>query len=178
MKCFLHVGNASNKSDAAGCQSGPLHFLRFRYLAALRYASEGTRGTRNTVNATETKSPPIRARASGAYDSLPSPSFKAIGISPMIVASEVNQMDQAHPAGFDYSFAHSPAFHLQMVSEFDNENAVRHRDSCQHHYSHQRHHVQRRACENQHHQSAGDSRWQGQQDDEGVHERSGLSHQN
>ena len=43
----------------------------------------------NTVSTTDTVSPPMIARASGAYASLPSPSFMAIGRSPMMVASEV-----------------------------------------------------------------------------------------
>ena len=43
----------------------------------MRYAA----GTMNTVTATETSSPPMIARASGAYASLPAPSFSAIGSS-------------------------------------------------------------------------------------------------
>ena len=43
----------------------------------------------NTVSITDTIRPPMIARASGAYASLPVPSFSAIGISPMTVASDV-----------------------------------------------------------------------------------------
>ena len=43
----------------------------------------------NTVNSTEEVRPPMMARASGAYCSLPVPSFRAMGTIPMMVASEV-----------------------------------------------------------------------------------------
>ena len=43
----------------------------------------------NTVSTTETASPPMIARASEAYASLPAPSASAIGISPISVASDV-----------------------------------------------------------------------------------------
>ena len=61
----------------------------------MRYARKKPAEARNTVRATETRSPPIRARAKGAYDSLPSPIFKAIGINPMMVASEVIRMGRS-----------------------------------------------------------------------------------
>ena len=41
------------------------------------------------MRTTERLRPPSNARASGAYDSLPAPSFRAIGNRPMMVASEV-----------------------------------------------------------------------------------------
>ncbi len=44
-----------------------------------RYASKNPAGTRNTVRTTESNKPPINARANGAYDSLPSPNFSAMG---------------------------------------------------------------------------------------------------
>jgi len=54
-------------------------------------------GTMNTVSRTEELSPPIIARASGAYCSLPVPIFSAIGTIPMIVASDVTELDAAEP---------------------------------------------------------------------------------
>ena len=53
-----------------------------------------------TVSITEAVRPPMMARASGAYCSLPVPSFSAIGTMPMMVASEVIRIGpQAHAAG-------------------------------------------------------------------------------
>ncbi len=48
-----------------------------------------------TVSSTEAVSPPMMARASGAYCSLPVPSFSAMGTMPMMVASEVIRMGRS-----------------------------------------------------------------------------------
>src|SRR6478672_1435907 len=65
-------------------QNGPHQTVsRFRYTS--RYAA----GTMKTVITSETDMPPIIARASGAYASLPVPSLIAIGIRPMMVARDV-----------------------------------------------------------------------------------------
>src|SRR5262245_46028225 len=53
------------------------------------YASKYAAGTIKTVSTTETVSPPMMARASGAYCSLPVPSFRAMGIIPIMVANDV-----------------------------------------------------------------------------------------
>ena len=46
----------------------------------------------NMVNMTEEVSPPMIARAMGVYCSAPVPNFSAMGIMPMMVASEVIRM--------------------------------------------------------------------------------------
>ena len=48
-----------------------------------------TTGTNNRVETVANSRPPITARPSGAFCSAPSPSPKAIGIMPMIMASAV-----------------------------------------------------------------------------------------
>src|ERR1035438_8021966 len=56
------------------------------------------------VNSTEEVSPPMIARASGKYCSLPVPSFNAIGTIPVMVASAVNQnRTRPHSSGWEYA---------------------------------------------------------------------------
>ena len=63
----------------------PRRLLLVAFLCANKYAA----GTMNTVSTTDTANPPMIARASGAYASLPVPSFMAIGSKPITVANDV-----------------------------------------------------------------------------------------
>ena len=131
------------------------------------------------MNKTETLSPPISARASGAYDSLPSPSFSAIGSRPMIVASDVISTGRSRTRqAVATASTGSHPFAPQVMRELDNQNAVRHRDPGEHHHAHQRHHVQRRAGQPQRQQHAGEPRRKCQQDDERIDEGAELRDQN
>ncbi len=73
------------------------------------------------------------ARASGAYCSLPVPSFSAIGTMPMMVASEVIRIGRRRTRQ-DVITASSTDLPLllQPVREFHDQNAVGGRDADQH----------------------------------------------
>ena len=66
---------------------------------------------------------------------------------------------------------------LQPVRELDDQNAVRSGNADQHQHAHQRHHVERGVGERQDHQHADEAHGNRQHDQERIHERTELRHQ-
>ena len=103
--------------------------------------------------------PPSTARASGAYDSLPAPSFSAIGSSPMMVASDVISTGRSRTrAAVTTAWRTVMPSSAQMPRELHDQNAVGNRHADQNHQTHQRHHVHAGAGQIENQQSAGESR--------------------
>ncbi len=117
-----------------------------------------------TVIIKETLIPPRIARAKGAYDSLPSPSFNAIGISPKIVASEVISTGRKPNTAAVATASRKGILLREPMRELDDQNAVGNRDADHHHDAHQRHDIQAGAGQVQHQQRAGQSRRHSGQD--------------
>src|ERR1700751_4434098 len=81
---FTHVREISGPLSGVNCRSACSVSLSRR-----PYTTLYTAGTRKTVTITEAKRPPMIARASGAYCSLPASKPRANGIMPSTVAREV-----------------------------------------------------------------------------------------
>ena len=130
------------------------------------------------VTTTETVSPPMMARASGAYCSLPASSPSAMGIMPSSVASEVIRMGRRrtrHDSTRRFEQRH--ALLVQDAGELDDQNAVRHHDAGHHDHAHQRHDVERAAGKQQNEHHADQAGRNGHEDDEGIDEGGELRHQ-
>ena len=90
----------------------------------------------------------MMARASGAYASLPVPSFRAMRNQANDGGQGSHQDGaQADAAGSDHRLVHGHALLLQAVGELHDQNAVGDHDSHHHDHAHQRHDVQRGAGE-------------------------------
>ncbi len=130
------------------------------------------------VSSTEEVRPPMMARAMGVYCSPPVPSFIAIGIIPMMVASEVIRMGRrrTRQAVITASPDRQPLL-FQLVREIDDQNAVGIRDADQHQHSHQRHHVERGVSQRQNDQHADEAHRDRQHDQERIDQGFELRHQ-
>ncbi len=119
------------------------------------------------------------ARAMGVYCSAPVPILSAIGIMPMMVASEVIRIgrNRTRQAVMTASAGDRP-LPLQIVSEINNQNAVRVCDTDQHQHAHQRHYVQCAMGERQDDQHADKSHGDCKHNQQGIDKRLELSCQN
>ena len=125
----------------------------------------------NIVKSTEAVRPPIMAWAMGAYCSAPVPSLSAIGIMPMMVASDVIRMGRRRTRHdvITASLTLKPSL-TQPVSEIDDQNAVRRRDSDQHQHAHEGHHIQGRAGNDQNYKYSDQAHGNGKHDQQGIDE--------
>ena len=132
-----------------------------------------------TVSRTDDVRPPMMARAMGVYCSPPVPSFMAMGIIPMMVASDVIRIGRrrTRQAVMTASTTDSPCS-SELVREIDDQDAVGVRDADQHQHAHQRHDVQRGVGERQNDQHADEAHGNGQHDQERIDERAELRNQN
>src|SRR6201997_3020285 len=84
---------------------------------------------------------------------------------------------QTYFAGGDDGLLKLESLRAKLAGELNDQNAVRHNDAGHHQHAHQAHDVQRGMRGQQEEDHTGDSRRDGQQDDEGVDERGELRHQ-
>ena len=133
----------------------------------------------NTVRSTDEVSPPMMARAIGVYCSPPSPSFMAIGIMPMMVASEVIRIGRSRTrqAVITASATDRPCS-SSLCAKSTIRMLLEVGDADQHQHAHQRHHVQRGVGQRQNDQHADEAHRNRQHDQERIDERSELRHQN
>ncbi len=121
----------------------------------------------------------MMARASGAYCSLPVPSFSAMGIMPMMVASEVIKMGRSRTRQevITASSTDWPLL-LQAMRELDDQDAVGGGDADQHQHAHERHHVQGCVGQRQDDQHTDEAHGDRQHDEERILEGTELRNQN
>ena len=132
----------------------------------------------NTVSSTDEVRPPMMARAMGVYCSPPSPSFIAIGIIPMMVASEVIRMGRRRTRqAVTMASVHRQSLLFELVREVDDQNAVGVRDADQHQHAHERHDVERGVSQRQNDQHADEAHRNRQHDQERIDPGLELGHQ-
>ena len=101
------------------------------------YTSRYAAGTIKIVKSTDEVRPPIMARAMGVYCSAPVPNFIAMGVMPMIVASEVIRMGRSRTRhAVITASAGAEALRLQVMREIHNQDAVGIGDADEHQHSH------------------------------------------
>ncbi len=95
-----------------------------------------------------------------------------MGIMPSKVASEVMRMGRRRTLqACDRGFEQRQSLLVKDVGELDDQDAVRYDDAGHHDDAHERHDVEGAAGDQQDEHHAGESGWDGHEDDEGIDER-------